>query len=267
MDLKLAGQVAVVTGASKGIGLAITETLLAEGARVVATSRSPTPALDALEGDLIHVPADLMDPDAAAEVVARALEAFGRIDILVNNAGGAPPGDRLPHRGFLDRTDEHWRAMFEFNLLAAVRTCRAALPLMLERGSGAIVNVSSGNGRQPAPMNVDYSAAKAALMNLTKALSEEFAPRGVRVNGVCPGPVLTSWWTDDDGAGDIIAAMTGSDRDAVVTTLAPEMMQLSTGRLADPQEIADAVALLASPRSASTTGTELVVDSGFLKAV
>ena len=104
-------------------------------------------------------------------------------------------------------------------------------------------------------------------MNLTKALSEEFAPRGVRVNGVCRGPVLTPWWTDAEGAGDIIAAMTESDRDAVVTRLAPEMMQLSTGRLAVPQEIADAVALLVSPRSASTTGTELVVDSGFLKAV
>jgi NAD(P)-dependent dehydrogenase (short-subunit alcohol dehydrogenase family) len=266
MDLNLTGQVAVVTGASKGIGLAITRTLLGEGARVVATSRSRTPELDALDGDLLHVPADLMDPGAPAEVVARAVEAFGGLDVLVNNAGGAPPGDHLPHGGFLERGDEHWRAIFEFNLFAAVRACRAALPLMLERG-GAIVNVSSGTARQPQAFNVDYSAAKAALMNLTKALSEEFAPQGVRVNGVCPGPVLTPWWTDADGAGDIIAAMTGSDRDSVVTTLAPEMMQLSTGRLADPQEIADAVALLASPRSASTTGSELVVDSGYLKAV
>ena len=267
MDLNLTGQVAVVTGASKGIGLAITRTLLGEGARVVATSRSLTPELEALAGELLHVPADLMDPRAPAEVVARAVEAFGGLDVLVNNAGGPPPGDRLPHGGFLERGDEHWRAMFEFNLFVAVRASRAALPLMLERSGGAIVNVSSGTGRQPQSFNVDYSAAKAALMNLTKALSEEFAPRGVRVNGVCPGPVRTPWWTDDDGAGDIIAGMTGSDRDAVLTTLAPEMMQLSTGRLADPQEIADAVALLASPRSASTTGTELVVDSGFLKAL
>src|SRR5688500_20342448 len=104
-------------------------------------------------------------------------------------------------------------------------------------------------------------------MNLTKALAEEFAPRGVRVNGVCPGPVLTPWWTDDDGAGDMIAAMTDSDRDAVLTSLAPATMQLTAGRLAAPQEIADAVALLVSPRSASTTGTEVVVDSGFLNAV
>jgi NAD(P)-dependent dehydrogenase (short-subunit alcohol dehydrogenase family) len=111
-------------------------------------------------------------------------------------------------------------------------------------------------------VNVDYGAAKAAVINLTKALSEEFAPQGVRVNGVCPEPVRTPWWTDEGGAADILAAATGSDRESVMTTVAPEMMQLVTGRLADPKEIAFAVAFLASPRSASTTGAEFVVDSG-----
>jgi NAD(P)-dependent dehydrogenase (short-subunit alcohol dehydrogenase family) len=137
---------------------------------------------------------------------------------------------------------------------------------MLERGGGAIVNVASGNGRQPATMNLDYSAAKAAMINLTKALSEEFGGRGVRVNTVSPGPTVTPWWTQDGGAGDIIAALAGSDRDAVITTLAPEMMSLTTGRLATAEEVADAVVFLCSPRSASTTGAELAVDSGFLKA-
>ena len=156
--------------------------------------------------------------------------------------------------------------MFEFNLFSAVRACRAALPLLIERG-GAIVNVSSVHGRQPSAVNVDYGAAKAAMINLTKALSEEFGSHGVRVNGVCPGPVRTPWWTEPGGAADILAAQTGADRETVMATLAPEMMQLSTGRLAEPQEIADAVVLLASPRSASTTGTEFVVDSGHLKAI
>jgi NAD(P)-dependent dehydrogenase (short-subunit alcohol dehydrogenase family) len=265
MDLNLSDRVAIVTGASKGIGLAVTRTLLDEGARVVATSRARTPELDALEGDLLHVSADLMDPDAPTEVVARATEAFGGLDILVNNAGGPPPGVQIPHGGFLERTDEDWRAVFEFNLFSAVRTSRAALPLLLESG-GTIVNVSSGSGVQPSPFNLDYAAAKAAMINLTKALSEEFGPQGVRVNGVCPGPVLTSWWTDAGGAADAFAAQTGSDRDSVLTTVAPEMMQLTTGRLVEPQEIADAVAFVASPRSASITGTELVVDSGFLKS-
>jgi len=267
MNLELTGRVAVVTGASKGIGLAVTSTLLEEGARVVASSRSRTPELDALGGDLIHVPADLMDPDAPAEIIARAVETFGGLDILVNNAGGPPPGTRLPRFGFLDLSDGDWRAMFEFNLISAVRACRAAIPLLVERGGGAIVNVSSVHGRQPSGVNVDYGSAKAAMINLTKALSEEFGPQGVRVNGVCPGPVKTPWWTDEGGAVDIIASHAGVDRESVLATVAPEMMNLTTGRLAEPQEIADAVVLLASPRSGSTTGTELIVDSGLLKTI
>ena len=262
MDLELSGRVAVVTGASKGIGLAVARTLHDEGAHVVATSRTRTPEL----GDILHVPADLMDPDAPAEVIARAVETYGGVDILVNNAGGPPPGDRLPHEGFLTRDDAHWRAILEFNLLSAVRACRAALPLLIERG-GTIVNVGSAVARQPAPMNVDYAASKAALLNLTKALSEEFGPQGVRVNTVSPGPTLTPWWTDAGGAGDIVAGWTGTDAAGVIATVAPEQMQLTTGRFVEPQEIADAVVFLASPRAASTTGAEFVVDGGMLKAL
>lgn len=268
MDLQLSGRVAVVTGASKGIGLAVTRTLLQEGARVVATSRASTPEFDALAeaGGLLHVPADLMDPAAPAEVVARAVETFGGLDILVNNAGGAPPGTKLPRFGFLGLDDAAWRAMVEFNLVVAVRACRAAIPLLVERGGGSIVNVTSGHARQPSAVNVHYGAAKAALANLTKALSDEFGAQGVRVNSVCPGPVNTPWWTEEGGAADIIAAATGTDRATLMTVEAPAMMALVTGRLAEPQEIADAVVLLASPRSGSTTGSEVVVDSGFLKA-
>jgi NAD(P)-dependent dehydrogenase (short-subunit alcohol dehydrogenase family) len=266
MDLDLTGRVAVVTAASKGIGLAVTRTLLAEGASVVATSRTRSAELDALDGDLVHVPADLMEPWAPAEVVNQAIAAFGRLDILVNNAGGPPPGAKLPRLGFLDLTDADWHDMLEFNLLTAVRACRAAIPHLMQRREGAIVNVSSVHGRQPSAVNVDYGAAKAAMINLTKALSEEFGPLGVRVNGVCPGPVRTPWWTDDGGAADIMATMTGADRESILGTVAPEMMGLTTGRLAEPQEIADAVVLLCSPRSASTTGSEVVVDSGMIKA-
>ena len=265
MQLDLDDRIALVTGASKGIGLAVTETLLEEGARVVAVSRTRSPEIDGLAGELVHVTADLMDPDRPAEVVARAVGQFGGLDILVNNAGGPPPDTKLPRFGFLELDDIDWREMFEFNLFSAVRASRAALPVMVERGGGAIVNVSSVHGRQPSAVNVDYGAAKAAMINLTKALSEEFAPQGVRVNGVCPGPVRTPWWTDEGGAADILAAATGSDRESLMTTVAPEMMQLATGRLADPKEIAFAVAFLASPRSASTTGAEFVVDSGMLK--
>ncbi|MDL4773558.1 MULTISPECIES: SDR family NAD(P)-dependent oxidoreductase [Thermomonosporaceae] len=268
MDLKLTGRVALVTGASKGIGLAITRTLLDEGARVVAASRTSGAGLDALAGpNLVHVPVDLMDAAAPARVVERAVEVFGGLDILVNNAGGPPPGVTLPRFSFLAPNDDDWRAMFEFNLFSVVRTIRAAIPHLLKSEAGAIVNVSSANATQPAPMNVDYNASKAALNNLTKALSEEYAPQGVRVNTVTPGPVRTDWWTKDGGAADVLAAQMGADRDTVIDKAAPEMMGLATGRLADPQEIADVVALLVSPRSGSTTGSDVAVDSGFLKAV
>ena len=265
MDLELSGRVAVVTGASKGIGLAITRTLLAEGASVVAASRTPG-GLEPAAG-LVHVPVDLMDLGAPAEVMARAVEAFGGLDILVNNAGGPPPGVTLPRGSFLDASDREWHAVFELNLHAAVRAVRAAIPLLLERGGGAIVNVSSGNARQPSPVNVDYGAAKAAMSNLTQALSEEFAPRGIRVNTVSPGPVVTPWWTDAGGVPDQLAAQAGTARAAVLSTVVPEAMGLSTGSMATPQHVADAVALLVSPRSASTTGADVAVDSGFVKAV
>jgi NAD(P)-dependent dehydrogenase (short-subunit alcohol dehydrogenase family) len=266
MNLDLADRVAVVTGASKGIGLAVTRTLLDEGAQVVAVSRTRSAELEDLGNDLLHLSADLMDPQAPAGVIERAAKQFGGVDVLVNNAGGPPPGARLPRFGFLGLSDDDWRAMLEFNLLSAVRACRAAIPVMIERGGGSIVNVSSVHGRQPTAVNVDYGAAKAAMINLTKALSEEFSPQGVRVNGVCPGPVRTAWWTDEGGAADILAAKTGSDGETVITELAPEMMQLTTGRLAEPEEVAEVIALLASPRSASTTGTEFTVDSGMAKA-
>ncbi|MEV6548158.1 SDR family oxidoreductase [Streptomyces sp. NPDC051597] len=267
MDLHLSGRTALVTGASKGIGLAVVSTLLDEGARVVAVSRRTSPELEKLaRPGLVHVPADLMDHDSPARVVARTVEEFGGLDVLVNNAGGPPPGVSLPRTSFLDADDPDWSAIFEFNLFSAVRTVRAALPHLLADGGGAVVTVSTALARQPSVGNAEYGAAKSALNHLTKVLSEEYAPRGVRFNTVSPGAVRTAWWTEEGGAADVIAAMAGSDRDTVMDTLAPQMMNMSTGRLVTPQEVADAVALLASPRSGSTTGADLVVDGGYLKA-
>ncbi|WP_043629737.1 SDR family NAD(P)-dependent oxidoreductase [Nonomuraea candida] len=264
MDLQLSGRVAVVTGGTKGMGLAIARTLAEEGAHVVAASRSRT---DELPGQVAHVAADLMDPAAPAEVVARAVAEFGGVDILVNNAGGPPPGATLPRAGFLTPGDADWAAMFELNLFAAVRMIRAAVPHMLERGGGSIVNVSSTMGRQAGAVNVDYSAAKAAVLAMSKSLSAEYAPQGIRVNTVSPGPVLTDWWTKEGGAAEVFAGMVGSDKDSVINEVGPAMMGLATGRLVRPQEVADAVALLVSPRSGSTTGAEFVIDGGQLKEI
>jgi NAD(P)-dependent dehydrogenase (short-subunit alcohol dehydrogenase family) len=262
MDLQLSGRVALVTGASKGIGLAIARTLAEEGAHVVAVSRTSG---GELPGKAVHVAADLMDPQAPARVVARAVEEFGGLDILVNNAGGPPPGVSLPRVGFLTPDDAEWQKMFEFNLFAAVRAIRAAVPVMLNRGGGSIVTISSTMAVQPGAMNVDYAAAKAAMNHVGKAVSEEYGPQGIRVNTVSAGPVLTDWWTRKGGAAEIIAGFAGADRDSVIAQVAPEMMRLVTGRLVDPQEIADAVALLASPRSGSTTGADFVIDGGARK--
>lgn len=268
MDLEFAKRVAVVTGASKGIGLATTSALLAEGARVVAVSRTLSDELAALSSSrLEHVPADLTDPEAPAAAISVAAERFGSVDILVNNAGGPPPGATLPRFSFMAASDHDWRAMFEFNLFAVVRATRAAVPVMLEQGGGSIVNVSTVNARQPGAMNADYAAAKAGLRTLTMALSEEYAPQGIRVNTVSPGPVRTPWWTEPGGAADVIGEALSAERTEVLDNLAPTMMNLSTGRLVHPREVADAIVLLASPRSASTTGADLVVDGGFVKAV
>ncbi|MEV0583175.1 SDR family oxidoreductase [Nonomuraea sp. NPDC050310] len=262
MELGLNGKIALVTGASKGIGLAVARTLAAEGAHVVAVSRTPAPGLDA-----DHFAADLTDPEAPAAAVRYVAERFGGLDILVNNAGGPPPGVTLPRFGFLTPGDDDWRQMLEFNLLSPVRAIRAAIPLMLERGGGAIVNVSTTMARMPAPMNVDYSAAKAGLSTVTKSLSEEYGPQGIRVNTVSAGPTRTAWWTESGGAADVLAGATGADREAVLDKVAPEMMNLTTGRLVDPQEVADVITLLVSPRSAATTGADFVVDAGHLKQV
>jgi NAD(P)-dependent dehydrogenase (short-subunit alcohol dehydrogenase family) len=266
MDLQLSGKVAIVTGGSKGIGLAIARTLLEEGAKVAVASRKSNSELDALAGpNLLHVPADLTDPEAPAQVVARTVEVFGGVDILVNNAGGPPPGVTLPRGSFLDASEDEWRAVLDFNLLSPVRAIRAAIPHLLQRGGGSIINIATANARQPSPINVDYGAAKAGLANITKVLSVEFAPQGIRVNTVSPGVVKTPWWTEDGGVADMIAGQAGVDRDTVINTVVPDMLKLSTGRFVEPQEVADAVVLLASPRSGSTTGAEFVVDGGLLK--
>jgi NAD(P)-dependent dehydrogenase (short-subunit alcohol dehydrogenase family) len=266
MDLDLRGRVAIVTGGSKGIGLATVRTLISEGAYVVAASRKSNAELEALDSpNLIHVAGCFMDDWVPENVVGRAVEAFGGLDILVNNAGGPPPGVVLPRGPFLDGTETDWKAVFEFNLFATVRMTKAALPHLVARGGGAIVNISTALVHQPSTNNYEYGAAKAALTHMSKALSEEFGSQGIRVNTVSPGVVRTPWWTDKDGVADAIAAQAGISAADVLDKMLPEALRLTTGRFVEPQEIADMVALLVSPRSGSTTGADIVVDGGLLK--
>ena len=230
MDLHLTGKTAVITGASKGIGLAVAQGLALEGVKVVAGARELTDDLSQLaERYQTHfVSVDLSTADGPARLIEEAVAAFGGLDILVNNVGAAHP--RLG--GFLSVTDEDWTGALTINFLATVRTTRAALPHLLARKSGTIVTICSVNSFLPDPAVIDYSAAKAALANFSKSLSKEVGPKGIRVNTVSPGPVSTDLWLGKDGVAATVAQASGGEPDAVAKQTAEGMV---TGRLPDPR--------------------------------
>jgi len=254
MDLGLDGRTAIVSGASRGIGLAVTRGLVAEGVHVTAGARKSSAELDKMAGTgmVRVVQVDLAEPDGPARLVAAAGD---RIDILVNNVGAAParPG------GFAAITDEDWLASLTLDLMAAVRTTRAALPVMTAARKGAIVNISSVNAFLPDPAVMDYSAAKAALANFSKSLSKEAGPKGIRVNTVSPGPVATDLWLGDRGVAATVSRATGAKPQDIQDQAAHQSV---TGRFTRPEEVADLVLILASDRTANVTGADITIDGG-----
>jgi NAD(P)-dependent dehydrogenase (short-subunit alcohol dehydrogenase family) len=257
MDLELEGKVAVVTGASKGIGLAVTRALAAEGAEVVAGARTIDSLLDLDRVSALEV--DLVEPGGSERLVGHVLDRHGRIDVLVNNVGGV----RLRLDGFLQTSDADFEASMQLNFFAALRATRAAVAAMIPRKKGAIVNVVSVNAFfQPDGLVVDYGAAKAALLNVSKALSQEFGPQGIRVNCVSPGQVETDLWLGNDGVAATVGRATGVDPGAVREHA---IAAIPTGRFSTPEEVATLVTLLASPRAANVTGANYVIDGGLVK--
>jgi NAD(P)-dependent dehydrogenase (short-subunit alcohol dehydrogenase family) len=257
LDLELTDKVAVVTGASKGIGLAVTRALIHEGAYVVAGARS-TVSLDDIDR-VTPVPVDLAAPDGPGLLVQRALEEHDRIDVLVNNVGAV----RLRMEGFLGTSDGEFEWALGMNFFSGMRATRAALGPMLEQGGGAIVNVASINAFfQPDAATIDYGAAKPAVVNLSKSLAQEFGPKGIRVNCVSPGQVSTDLWLGEHGVAETVAAATGVDADAV---RASAVASIATGRFTTPEEVATLITLLASDRSANITGANFVIDGGLIK--
>jgi NAD(P)-dependent dehydrogenase (short-subunit alcohol dehydrogenase family) len=257
MDLELTGKVAVVTGASKGIGLAVVEELAAEGADVVAGART----VDSLQGLERVTPfaADLGQPDGPGRLVEHAVQRHGRVDVLVNNVGAV----RTRLDGFLSLTDADFEASLQLNFFAAMRATRAAVADMVKRGAGTIVNVASVNSFfEPDGAVIDYGAAKAALVNISKALSQELGPQGIRITSVSPGPVATDLWLGSDGVAESVGAKTGAGAEAVRAQMAAGM---PTGRFTTPREVATIVAVLASPRMANVTGANWVIDGGLIK--
>lgn len=258
MENNLATKVAVVSGASKGIGLAISQALAAAGAHVVAGARHNSPELQALEaaGSATFVAADLSTAEGPRALVAAAAQRGG-VDILVNNAGAVTPR----FEGLLSVSDEDWMEALTLNFLSAVRITREAVPHMLVRGGGAIVMIGSVNATLPEWNIVDYSASKAALANFAKSLSKEFGHKGIRVNTISPGPVATDLWLAEDGIAAQFSAASGATPDQVVDSV---VAGSATGRFTTPAEVADLTVFLAGEQAANITGADIRIDGGYV---
>ena len=270
MDLGLKGKVALVTGASRGIGAAIATELGSEGADLVLCARGAgqlddtARSIAALGPQTVAVPADLLTAAGVQSVVDAALAAFGRVDILVNNVGGAPgPG------GFQNLEDDHWQAAWNLNVMAAVRFARGVLPGMVERRWGRIINIASTSAREPDVVVVHYNCAKAGLLALSKSLANAYSKDGVLVNCVSPGVTRTP-------ALESSAARRLAERGESIEGLsAEELVQryygprrpVPIGRFGTPAEVAGIVAFLASERASWITGAYINVDGGWVKSI
>jgi 3-oxoacyl-[acyl-carrier protein] reductase len=250
MELGLRGQVALVTGASRGIGRAIAQALAQEGCHLALAARSRDALEQAAEElrqhqvQVLPVSADLTIADDCKRLVEQIMQHFGRIDVLVLNAGGAPGGS------FLETSDEQWMIAVTLNLMAAVRLCRLVIPPMRERGGGSIITISSIYGRESGGRPA-YNTVKAAVISLTKALAREFARDHIRVNSIAPGSILFPGSSWDRRQRADPAAMAAFVND-----------ELPLGRFGKPEEIANAVVFLASDQASLITGACLNVDGG-----
>ncbi|HEX8083672.1 MAG TPA: SDR family oxidoreductase [Solirubrobacteraceae bacterium] len=259
MDLGLEGKVCVVTGASRGIGLATARRLCDEGAKVLFVARSADAvqrAADGCGGDWIAV--DVTAPDAADRVVATCAEQMGGIDVLVNNAGTsfARPLDEL--------TDEDWNGQWNLHVMAPMRLMRCAAPRMAKAGGGRIVNVTSSAGKRPSLTNAAYSVTKAAQLSLSRVFADSYANEGVLVNAVAPGPVSSELWTGEGGLADQTGAARGISREEALQAQAEKV---PLGRFAEPEEVADVVAFLCSERASTVTGAAWSADGGAVNII
>lgn len=252
-DLHLNGLRAVVTGGTLGLGAAVVKTLVEAGARV-ATSARTLPAQQ-VEG-VTYVAADLSTAEGVSHLAQTVLQHWGGVDILINVLGGS----KTPGGGFAAISDEHWFAELNLNLMPAVRLDRALLPTMLAQGSGVIIHVSSIQRVLPLPESTTaYAAAKGALTTYSKSLAREVTPKGVRVLSVAPG------WIETEASvvfAKRTAAEAGTDYEGGKKLIMDWLGGIPVGRPAKPNEVADLIAFLASPRAASIAGAEYRIDGG-----
>lgn len=252
-ELQLSNRRALVTGGTKGVGAAVVEALRDAGVQVVAAARSvPSQPVEGVR----FLAADLLTEEGSSAVAQSVLQQLGGIDILVNVLGGSS----APGGGFAALDDTEWSKELNQNLMPAVRLDRALLPSMIAQRSGVIIHVTSIQRVLPLPEStIAYAAAKAALSTYSKALSKEVTPKGVRVVRVSPG------WVETEAAVALaqrLAAQAGTDYEGGKQIIMNGLGGIPLGRPATPEEVADLITFLVSPRAASISGTEHVIDGG-----
>ncbi|WP_018663014.1 SDR family oxidoreductase [Heyndrickxia acidiproducens] len=261
MDLGLTGKTALVAASSQGLGKAVAEQLVREGANVVIASRNGEKLQSVKEellalgkGKVEYVTADITKMEDIRAMVQKAKDAFGRLDILVNNAGGPPAGN------FEDMSDEDWQKSFELNLLSYIRIIREALPL-LKRNGGRLINIASSSIKEPIPGLILSNTFRTGIVGLSKSLAEELAPYNILVNTVGPGRIATDRIVHLD---KIKAEKTGKSMEEVQEH---ELQSIPLGRYGKPEEFGKFVTFLASEANSYVTGSSFLVDGGKIKSI
>ena len=262
MELGLKGKIALVAASSKGLGKAIAKGLAAEGAKVgICARHAGTLEATAEEiqrdtgAEVLSVVADVSQPSDVERLVNRVVEHFGGLDILVNNAGGPPAGT------FETLVPEAYQAALELNLLSTVNLCRAAVPIMKQRGWGRIINMTSISVKQPIPGLMLSNMARTAVIGFAKTLASELAPHHILVNNVCPGIIFTDRITQ---LAEVRSKDQGISPEQVIANMEAD---IPLGRLGKPEELANLVVFLASERASYITGATIQVDGGMYRGL
>ena len=262
MDLGIRRRVALVCGASSGLGKAVATSLAREGARIAACARTAEKLEKAADeirratgGEVLAIPADVSVPAQVKELVAKTVKHFGQLDILLCNAGGPPFG------AFVDQPEDAWQKALELNLLSTVHLCREAVPHMKQRGWGRIINITSFAAKQPHDGLILSNTSRAGVLGFAKSLANELASSGILVNTVCPGAFETERHialTQKRAAQEGISVEEANKKRA---------KEIPVGRFGRPEEFGDLVAFLASERAGYITGTAIQIDGGVVKSL